>query len=75
MSVNAIIQSLMSQLQAKSPQGVQVIQKLMNSNGNPEQLIAQLMGNATPEQKQGLLKQAKQYGVPDNILAKIQNMR
>lgn len=65
----------MSQLQAKSPQGVQVIQKLMNSNGNPEQLVTQLMGNATPEQKQSLLKQAKQYGVPDNVLAKIQNMR
>lgn len=47
----------------------------MNSNGNPEPLITQLMGNATPEQKQSILKQAKQYGVPDNILAKIQNLR
>lgn len=65
----------MSQLQTKSPQGFQVIQKLMNSNGNPEPLINQLMGNATPEQKQNLLKQAKQYGVPDNVLAKIQNIR
>ncbi len=65
----------MHQLQAKSPQGFQVVQKLMNSNGNPEPLITQLMGNATPEQKQSILKQAKQYGVPDNILAKIQNLR
>lgn len=65
----------MSKLQAKSPQGFQVIQKLMNSNGNPEPLVSQLMGNATPEQKQNILNQAKQYGVPDNILAKLQNMR
>jgi len=64
----------MSQLQARSPQGVQLIQKLMTSNSNPEQLMTQLMGNASPEQKQSLLKQAKQYGVPNNILAKIQNM-
>ena len=74
MQVQAIIQSLMSQLQARSPQGVQLIQKLMTSNSNPEQLMTQLMGNASPEQKQSLLKQAKQYGVPNNILAKIQNM-
>jgi len=46
----------------------------MTSNSNPEQLMTQLMGNASPEQKQSLLKQAKQYGVPNNILAKIQNM-
>lgn len=64
----------MSQLQARSPQGVQLIQRLMTSNSNPEQLMTQLMGNASPEQKQSLLKQAKQYGVPNNILAKIQNM-
>ena len=74
MQVQAIIQSLMSQLQARSPQGVQLIQRLMTSNSNPEQLMTQLMGNASPEQKQSLLKQAKQYGVPNNILAKIQNM-
>ena len=65
----------MSQLQSKSPQGFQVVQKLMNSNGNPEPLINQLMGNATPEQKQSILQQAKQYGVPNNILAKLQNIR
>lgn len=47
----------------------------MNSNGNPEPLINQLMGNATPEQKQSILSQAKNYGVPDNILAKLQNIR
>jgi len=65
----------MSQLQVKNPQGFQVIQNLMNNNGNPEQLVNQLIGNATPEQRTSILKQAKQYGVPDNILSKIQNIR
>lgn len=47
----------------------------MQSNGNPQAIIQQMMGNATPEQRQGLIKQAKQYGVPDNILSQIQNMK
>jgi len=33
------------------------------------------MNNATPEQKQNLLNQAKQYNVPENILSQIQNMK
>jgi len=47
----------------------------MQSNGNPQALLQQLMSNATPEQKKGLLSQCKNYGVPDNILSQIQNMK
>ena len=47
----------------------------MRSNGNPQAMLKQLLGNATPEQKQGLLNQAKSYGVPDNILSQLQNMK
>lgn len=47
----------------------------MQSNGNPQAMLQQLMGNATPEQKESLIKQAKQYGVPDNVLSQIQNMK
>ena len=47
----------------------------MQSNGNPQALLQQLMSNATPEQKKGLLSQCKNYGVPTEILAKIQNMK
>ena len=46
----------------------------MLNNGNPNAILKQMIGNATPEQKQGLLSEAKKYGVPDNVLAKIQNM-
>lgn len=65
----------MSQLQKANPQKYQVVNSLMQSNGNPENLIRQMMGNATPEQREGLLKTAKQYGCPDSILSKVQNYR
>jgi len=47
----------------------------MKSNGNPQVMLQQMMSNATPEQKQSLLNQAKSYGVPQDILSKIQNMK
>ena len=64
----------MNQLQSKNPQGYQLARNLMNSNGNPQALLQQVMSNATPSQKENLLKQAKNYGVPDNVLSQIQNM-
>jgi hypothetical protein len=47
----------------------------MQNKGNPLPMIQQLMSNATPEQKQNLLNQCKQYNVPENILSQIQNMK
>ena len=47
----------------------------MQNNGSPETMLRQLMSGATPEQKQNLLNQAKGYGVPDNVLSRIQNMK
>lgn len=47
----------------------------MQNNGNPQSILQQLMGNITPEQKEGLLKQAEGYGCPKNILSQIQNMK
>ena len=47
----------------------------MQNNGNPQGLVKQIMGNISPEQKQGLLNQMKQYGCPDNILSQLQNMK
>jgi hypothetical protein len=47
----------------------------MRNNGNPEAMLKQLLGNSSPEQRQALFTQAKNYGVPDNVLSKIQNMK
>lgn len=65
----------MNRLQQKNPQGHQVIQNLMNSNGNPQAMLQQIVSNASPEQKAQVLRQAKSYGVPQDILSKIQNMQ
>lgn len=47
----------------------------MQNNGNPQALLQQLMGNATSEQKESLIKQAKQFGAPTEILSMVQNMK
>lgn len=52
-----------------------MFQNLMQNNGNPNAMLQQVMSSATPEQKQNLLRQAKNYGVPNNILSQIQNMK
>lgn len=63
----------MGQLQAKNPQMFQMINQARNSGKNPQDLLKQMMGNASPEQKQQVLSQAHNMGIPDNILAQIQN--
>lgn len=75
MTTNPIIQMLMTRLQKQNPQGYQVVNEAMQNNGNPQSIIQQMMSNATPEQKESLFKQARQYGVPNDILSKIQNMK
>lgn len=77
MTINpmSIIQTLMSQMKVKLPQNFQVAQNLMQSNGNPQGLVKQIMGNVSPEQKQSLLNQCKAYGMPEQLLSKLQNMK
>ena len=73
--MNPLIQMLMMRLQKQNPQGYQMVNEAMQNNGNPQSIIQQMMSNATPEQKESLFKQARQYGVPNDILSKIQNMK
>ena len=47
----------------------------MQNNANPQDLLQQVMSNMSGEQKQELFQQCKGYGVPEEILAKIQNMK
>ena len=72
---NPLIQTLLKQLEIKNPKGFQSIQGVMSSGGNPEALVKQVLGNMSPEQKENILKQAKQYGVPNEVLSKIQNIK
>ena len=49
----------------------QQLNQLQRSNANPEELLKQTIGQASPQQIQSVLMQAKQLGVPENILAQI----
>ena len=62
-------------MKLKTPKNFQVVQNLMQNNGNPQDLVNQIMLNINPEQKQNLLNQMKSYGCPDNILSQLQNMK
>lgn len=75
MNPMSIIQTLMSQMKVKLPKNFQVAQNLMQNKNNPQDLVNQIMGNISSEQKQNLLNQMKQYGCPDNILSQLQNMK
>lgn len=65
----------MGQLQAKNPQMASQISQAMNSGTNPQSLMKQMMGNMDNNQIQSAMTQAKQFGVPDNILNQMQNMK
>lgn len=59
----------------KNPQAYQVINQARNSGANPQELIKQFMGNTNNQQMQDVLTQAKNFGVPDNVLQQVQNMK
>ena len=77
MTINpmSIIQTMMNQMKVRNPQGYQFVNNLMQNNGNPNAILNQVFGQIKPEVRQNILNQAKEYGVPENILAKIQNIK
>ena len=75
MNPMSIVQSLMSQMKVKLPQNFQIAQNLMQNKNNPQDLVNQIMGSISPEQKQNLLNQCKSYGMPEQLLSKLQNMK
>lgn len=65
----------MGQLQPRNPQMAGQIQQAMNNGANPQALMKQMMGNMDNNQIQQVMTQARQYGVPDNILNQMQNIK
>lgn len=66
---------LMGQLQSRNPQMASQISQAMQSGTNPQSLMKQMMSNMDNNQIQNALNQAKQIGVPDNILKQMQNIK
>lgn len=62
-------------MKVKLPQNFQTINALMQNKTNPQDLVNQIFGSISPEQKQNLLSQMKQYGMPEHLLSQLQNMK
>lgn len=77
MTINpmSIIQTMMNQMKVKMPKNFQLAQNLMQNKNNPQDLVNQIFGSINPEQKQALLNQCKAYGMPEELLSKLQNMK
>lgn len=73
--MNPIISMLMQRLQGKNPQGYNMVNQMMQNGANPEAMVKQIFGNASPEQRQQVLNTAKSYGCPQDVLSKLQNMK
>lgn len=52
-----------------------MISQAMQNNGDPQPMLEQMFSNASPEQRQSILTQAQQLGMPSEILARLQNMK
>lgn len=72
---NMLMKMLLGQLQTKNPQMASQISNAMQNGANPQALMKQMMGNVDNNQMQSVLSQARNLGVPDNILQQIQNAR
>lgn len=73
--MNPVINMLMQRLQKTNPNGYNMVNQMMQSGGDPNALLKQVMNGATPEQRQQVLNTAKSYGAPESVLSKIQNMK
>ena len=73
--MNPVINMLMQRLQKANPNGYNMVNQMMQSGGDPNALLKQVMWNASPEQRQQVLNTAKSYGAPESVLSKIQNMK
>lgn len=62
--MNPVINMLMQKLQKSNPQGYNMINQMRQNGGNPNDLLKQVMGKASPEQRQQLLNTAKSYRLP-----------
>ena len=64
----------MNQLQTRNPKMASEIKQAMESGVNPQDFMKQVMGNVSNSDMQQMLQQAKNMGVPPEILNQVQNM-
>lgn len=69
---NQLITMLMNQMKSRNPQTYQFIQQAMNNKNDPMQLLTQITSNYSNEQMTNLMEKAKQIGIPNEVLSKVQ---
>ena len=62
---NQIMNLLMNQVKAKNPQIFQKVQSMMEKKENPQELLKQITGNYSPEQKTQFREYLKGFGITD----------
>lgn len=65
----------MQQLQTRNPQAFQMISQAKNNGVNPQNFLKQMVNNSSPQEMQQVLQMGKQFGVPNEVLSQIQNMK
>ena len=64
---------LLNQLKMKNPQMASQIQNMISNGGNPMDLFKQITNGYSPEKMNSLFDRAKQFGVPNDVIEKLQN--
>lgn len=54
----------------RNPQAFKKYEEIRKNNSNPEELLKQVTGNYTPEQRQGFIQFANRFGITDEQLNK-----
>ena len=73
--VQALMKSLMTQLQNNNPQMAGEIKGLLDGTKNPQDIVKQVISGFSPYQKQNVLNQARSMGIPAEIIEQVQNMK
>jgi len=73
--VQALMKSLMTQLQNNNPQMASEIKGLLDGTKNPQDIVKQVISGFSPYQKQNVLNQARSMGIPADIIEQVQNMK
>lgn len=73
--MNFAVQMLMNKLQGVNPKAYQFVSTAMTNGGDTNAILNSVLGGSSPEQKQALISQAKQYGCPETILKQIEKMK
>lgn len=69
-----IMRMFMTKLQNINPRGFQFVDEAIKSGGNPIGIWQQLSSKMDPNQIQGILNNAGQYGCPQSIINQFQGI-